>query len=100
MDGTVTINKALQRSRGAAGLSFRDGDLARLHQRGAAKALLPRTHSNTHEAVLVNTAGGITGGDRYDYQCEAAASRVVVTCLLYTSPSPRDMRRSRMPSSA
>ncbi|GAB5851416.1 hypothetical protein JMUB7529_25260 [Staphylococcus aureus] len=24
----------------------------------------------------------------------------VVSCLLYTSPSPRDMRRSRMPSSA
>ena len=24
----------------------------------------------------------------------------VKTCLLYTSPSPRDMRRSRMPSSA
>ena len=22
------------------------------------------------------------------------------TCILYTSPSPRDMRRSRMPSSA
>ena len=79
MDGTVTVNKALQRSRGEAGLGFRDGDLARLHQRGAAKALLPRTHSSTHEAVLVNTAGGITGGDRYDYQCEAAASRVVVT---------------------
>ena len=26
--------------------------------------------------------------------------RKVDTCLLYTSPSPRDMRRSRMPSSA
>ena len=26
--------------------------------------------------------------------------RVLKTCLLYTSPSPRDMRRSRMPSSA
>ena len=25
---------------------------------------------------------------------------VVTICLLYTSPSPRDMRRSRMPSSA
>ena len=25
---------------------------------------------------------------------------LVPTCLLYTSPSPRDMRRSRMPSSA
>ena len=25
---------------------------------------------------------------------------VSIDCLLYTSPSPRDMRRSRMPSSA
>ena len=25
---------------------------------------------------------------------------MLLTCLLYTSPSPRDMRRSRMPSSA
>ena len=24
----------------------------------------------------------------------------IISCLLYTSPSPRDMRRSRMPSSA
>ena len=27
-------------------------------------------------------------------------SKVIVTCLLYTSPSPRDQRGSRMPSSA
>ena len=26
--------------------------------------------------------------------------RAITSCLLYTSPSPRDMRRSRMPSSA
>ena len=26
--------------------------------------------------------------------------KIVGICLLYTSPSPRDMRRSRMPSSA
>ena len=26
--------------------------------------------------------------------------RLIEICLLYTSPSPRDMRRSRMPSSA
>ena len=31
------------------------------------------------------------------YSCRAGACS---TCLLYTSPSPRDMRRSRMPSSA
>ena len=29
------------------------------------------------------------------YVCEE-----IINCLLYTSPSPRDMRRSRMPSSA
>ena len=29
-----------------------------------------------------------------------ASSQTVSGCLLYTSPSPRDMRRSRMPSSA
>ena len=27
-------------------------------------------------------------------------SYLISSCLLYTSPSPRDMRRSRMPSSA
>ena len=31
---------------------------------------------------------------KYDFQND------INTCLLYTSPSPRDMRRSRMPSSA
>ena len=29
-----------------------------------------------------------------------SASEVAKTCLLYTSPSPRDRTRSRMPSSA
>ena len=77
MDGTV--NKTLQRSRGEAGLAFRDGDLARLYQHGAAKSFLPRTHAMAHEAVLVNTAGGITGGDRYQYAFDVEASHVVVT---------------------
>ena len=30
----------------------------------------------------------------------ADAGEVIVICLLYTSPSPRDRTRSRMPSSA
>ena len=28
------------------------------------------------------------------------STRLTLTCLLYTSPSPRDKRQSRMPSSA
>ena len=31
---------------------------------------------------------------------DEAGSVFVYTCLLYTSPSPRDKRQSRMPSSA
>ena len=31
---------------------------------------------------------------------QAAMNRGIDTCLLYTSPSPRDRTRSRMPSSA
>ena len=30
----------------------------------------------------------------------AADNDLIITCLLYTSPSPRDQRGSRMPSSA
>ena len=32
--------------------------------------------------------------------CQSAQKLAPDACLLYTSPSPRDMRRSRMPSSA
>ena len=36
-----------------------------------------------------------TGGPGYNIKCEINSN-----CLLYTSPSPRDRTRSRMPSSA
>ena len=32
--------------------------------------------------------------------CDWLSKNDISGCLLYTSPSPRDMRRSRMPSSA
>ena len=34
------------------------------------------------------------------YQLNTTITWLTQSCLLYTSPSPRDMRRSRMPSSA
>ena len=37
---------------------------------------------------------------REDHQEEARESWEANPCLLYTSPSPRDKRQSRMPSSA
>ena len=40
--------------------------------------------------------------ERQQVKSEGEGGRVdgASVCLLYTSPSPRDMRRSRMPSSA
>ena len=35
-----------------------------------------------------------------DARMARTETRPLVTCLLYTSPSPRDKRQSRMPSSA
>ena len=61
--------------------------------------------------LLVKPAGDITKVESKQLEAvkEVLERRVnglgvseasVTTCLLYTSPSPRDMRRSRMPSSA
>ncbi len=43
--------------------------LERLYQQGSAKCLLPRV-AHGMEAVLLNTAGGITGGDHLAYGAE------------------------------
>ncbi|SIO41633.1 urease accessory protein [Rhodovulum sp. ES.010] len=45
--------------------------LARLRQSGAFKALFPRVRGGALDAVLVNTAGGITGGDRFSVEIDA-----------------------------
>lgn len=45
--------------------------LSELYQQGAAKIRLPRRHDHGVEAVLINTAGGMTGGDCLHWRCDA-----------------------------
>lgn len=45
--------------------------LARLFQEGAAKIRMPRVAGDPLEAVLINTAGGLTGGDHVAWRVEA-----------------------------
>ncbi|MEZ5716161.1 MAG: urease accessory protein UreD [Paracoccaceae bacterium] len=63
------------RAKGAVRLSVkpRDGKsvLDGLYQSGSFKALFPHGAETTAQAVLVNTAGGITGGDRFDIAARA-----------------------------
>lgn len=87
-DGTMATGRrsgmAAQRvnAHGRLSVKFRDGRtrLDRLFEEGAAKLRLPRRRSDPLEAVLINTAGGLTGGDRIDWQFELGQScRTVMT---------------------
>ena len=74
----------MQRARGAGqiGTYLLDGTtrLTMLYQDGCAKIRLPHTHSPAMEAVLINTAGGLTGGDEMDWSADLApGGRLVLT---------------------
>ena len=47
---------------------------------------------------MVQFKNVFTGLEKRDYQRATTSQKCV--CLLYTSPSPRDRQKSRMPSSA
>ncbi len=66
----------MQRARGVGRLSAKSdrsqNRIDRLYQEGCARIRLPRVpHGAPLEAVMINTAGGLTGGDRMDWQFEA-----------------------------
>ena len=53
--------------------------------------------SRTYLNVVQTDPNFRQSGDRWDFTAQVADDNI---CLLYTSPSPRDQRGSRMPSSA
>ena len=67
----------MQRARGSGRIAtkLRDGAsvIDTLYQDGCAKIRLPNTHSDALEAVLINTAGGLTGGDHLQWHAKAAS---------------------------
>ncbi len=73
-----------QRAQGSVALSLvRRGErnaLAGLRQAGALKVLFPRPAGSGVEAVLINTAGGITGADAFSLDARAGtATRLTLT---------------------
>ena len=62
------------------------------------KAVVNRAVDAGHEVVGIRRGwGGLLMVNRDDPQ---TIEEYLIPCLLYTSPSPRDRTRSRMPSSA
>ncbi|MCC0056691.1 MAG: urease accessory protein UreD [Rhodobiaceae bacterium] len=79
----ASTHRNLQRASGSARVRVaRSADATRLdvlYQEGAAKIRLPRDRRRAWaEAVLINTAGGLTGGDRIGWETEAAAGTMLV----------------------
>jgi urease accessory protein len=78
-------NPPLQRAAGAGRIAVKAEDgamrLARLYQDGCAKIRLPTDRAALGlEAVLINTSGGLTGGDRMSWRVDAGAgARLTLT---------------------
>jgi urease accessory protein len=68
--------------------------LAELDQRGGAKVRLPATPIDALDAVLINTAGGITGGDLVQWRCSAGRD----TRLRVSTAASEKAYRSHGPS--
>ena len=82
---------------------FADVDLAT--QNLVPRTVQPHLSSRTRAVILVDQAGVPADLDEMQALCEPRGVTVIedaacAICLLYTSPSPRDRTRSRMPSSA
>jgi urease accessory protein len=86
---------ALQRSVGRLHISVDRGSdgrtlLRRLAQSGSARLLFPRMAGGVREAVVVNTSGGLAGGDRFDMEAEAGAG----ACLTLTTQAAEKIYRT------
>jgi urease accessory protein len=73
------IQKKLEKSKGKLSIKIKDQNLHKLYQQGSLKALMPDFHENLQQLMLINTAGGITSGDEYDYNLEVENSKLCVS---------------------
>ena len=67
-----------------------DRKLERFYQSGSAKIFMPKTYAQTIEVVLVNTAGGLTGGDEFGVRVGANGDTHLTVS---TQTAERDLSR-------
>jgi urease accessory protein len=85
IEHTSTSMPPAQRAAGVARLACGNVGgrtrLRRLYQDGSAKIRMPAVSTDPLEAVLINTAGGLTGGDRLGWEVDvgAGASAAITT---------------------
>lgn len=92
-DPTLRMDAAPQRARGRLVLRVKDDNgqtrLQDVRQEGSFRLLFPRASDKSIEAVTLNTAGGITGGDRF---CISASAEAGTALTLTTQAAERVYR--------
>ena len=99
---TVTNGVAVAATMASGGTGYVLGDVVGvssvgINSLGSGMEFSITTLTGTNEWVLDNVQGEFDTGIGKTFQYINSAG---ITCLLYTSPSPRDRQKSRMPSSA
>ena len=60
-----------QRAHGDINVEINNNDIKRFYQSGSAKIFYHKHNQSIKELVLVNTAGGLTSGDIFNYNIDA-----------------------------
>ena len=89
--GRIDIARKIEAARELGDLSENGDYHAAKEEQGKMEGRIMHLARMIENAVIVEAEGG---GDA------VMTGAIVTICLLYTSPSPRDKRQSRMPSSA
>ena len=67
----ITEKNLLQRAKGNLEILFVEAQgettLAKLYQSGSLRVLIPKSFSRSKEAIIINTGGGIIGGDKFSF---------------------------------
>ncbi|MEL7299975.1 MAG: urease accessory protein UreD [Pseudomonadota bacterium] len=71
--------RAMQRARGRARVAFRGRRITGLSQAGSGKVMIPACHGAFPEAVFLNTAGGLTGGDSFAFDASIDDGALMLT---------------------
>ena len=90
--------KEILGSRGIIGLDLETTGINRNieYERPTSAAILEANNDLNNPEIIINDKCRLP----YHVLPDAGALNITNICLLYTSPSPRDKRQSRMPSSA
>ena len=76
------MHQSLERATGTlkATISGSENRIGELYQEGSSRLFFPKSFSKIKECVVINTAGGITGGDKFQCSIEASEeSSIIVT---------------------